>query len=650
MKQEFYDAIVDNPVIAAVKSVSDLETCCSLEEIRVVFILFGDVCSIDEIVKKVKDAGKVAMVHMDLVNGLSSKEIAVDFIKNHTQADGIITTKQTLIKRAKELDLYTVLRYFVLDSMALENIRQQQYTVRPDLIEVLPGVMPKVIARICQSVKTPVIAGGLIIDKEDVMNALDAGVSGAATARELARYDLKICVIEKEEDVCCGTSKANSAIVHAGYDAAEGSLMAKLNVRGNELMEQLSEKLDFPFKRTGSLVICRSEEGIPELEKLYRRGKANGVKGLQILNREEVLEMEPGITEDVCAALYAPTAGIVCPFHLNIALAENANENGVEFKFNTEAETIRKSKEGWSIKTNQGVLETKCIVNAAGVYADRFHNMVSEKKIHITPRKGEYCLLDKTAGNLVSRTIFALPDQYGKGVLVTPTVHGNLLIGPTANDIEDKEGTNTTREGLDEVLRKAGMSVKQIPVRQVITSFAGLRAHEDGHEFIIEEVKGAEGFIDCAGIESPGLTSCPAIGEMAAELVCRRLKPEKKKVFQAVRKGILNPEKLSKEEYAELIRQKPAYGNIICRCEKVTEGEILDAIHRPLGARSLDGVKRRTRAGMGRCQAGFCSPRTMEILAREWGVSMEEITKSGKGSEIIVGINKDSYEGGEQHE
>ena len=456
---------------------------------------------------------------------------------------------------------------------------------------------------------------------------IGAGVSGAATARELARYDLKICVIEKEEDVCCGTSKANSAIVHAGYDAAEGSL-AKLNVRGNELMEQLSEELDFPFKRTGSLVICRSEERITELEKLYRRGEANGVRGLKILNREEVLAMEPGITDEVCAALYAPTAGIVCPFHLNIALAENANENGVEFKFNTEAETIRRSKEGWSIKTNQGVLETKCIVNAAGVYADRFHNMVSEKKIHITPRKGEYCLLDKTAGNLVGRTIFALPDQYGKGVLVTPTIHGNLLIGPTANDIEDKEGTNTTREGLDEVLKKAGMSVKQIPARQVITSFAGLRAHEDGHEFIIEEVEGAEGFITCAGI----------------------LKPEKKKAFQAVRKGILNPEKLRKEEYAGLIRQKPAYGNIICRCEKVTEGEILDAIHRPLGARSLDGVKRRTRAGMGRCQAGFCSPRTMEILAREWGVSMEEITKSGKGSEIIVGINKDSYEGGEQHE
>lgn len=218
---------------------------------------------------------------------------------------------------------------------------------------------------------------------------IGAGVSGAATARELARYDLKICVIEKEEDVCCGTSKANSAIVHAGYDAAEGSLMAKLNVRGNELMEQLSKELDFPFKRTGSLVICRSEERITELEKLYRRGETNGVRGLKILNREEVLAMEPGITDEVCAALYAPTAGIVCPFHLNIALAENASENGVEFKFNTEAETIRKSKEGWSIKTNQGVLETKCIVNAAGVYADHFHNMVSEKKIHITPRKGE---------------------------------------------------------------------------------------------------------------------------------------------------------------------------------------------------------------------------------------------------------------------
>ena len=471
---------------------------------------------------------------------------------------------------------------------------------------------------------------------------IGGGVSGAASARELSRYKVRACVLEKEEDVCCGTSKANSAIVHAGYDAAPGSLKAKLNVRGNEMMEQLSEDLDFPFQKTGSLVICLSGEEMPGLQELYDKGVANGVKGLKILDREEVLGMEPNITDDVYAALYAPSAGIVCPFGMNIALAENACTNGVEFRFNTEVLDIRKTENGYEIHTNRGMFQAKCVVNAAGVYADKIHNMVSKKKIHITPRRGEYCLLDKSAGTHVSRTIFSLPTKYGKGVLVTPTVHGNLLIGPTAVDIENKEGTNTTREGLDEVISKAGQNVKNLPMRQVITSFAGLRAHEDGSEFIIGEADDAEGFIDCAGIESPGLTSCPAIGGMVAEILREKLGLEEKEDFISTRKGILNPNTLAKEERAELIRKEPAYGNIICRCEMITEGEILDAIRRPLGARSLDGVKRRTRAGMGRCQSGFCSPRTMEILARELHMNMSDITKSGGNSRLVVGVNKDT--------
>lgn len=471
---------------------------------------------------------------------------------------------------------------------------------------------------------------------------IGGGVAGAASARELSRYKVKACVIEKEEDVCCGTSKANSAIVHAGYDAANGSLMAKLNVRGNEMMEQLSKDLDFPFKRNGSLVICLDEEDMPNLQALYDRGVANGVKDLRILNKEEVLEMEPNIVDNVYAALYAPTAGIVCPFNMNIALAENANVNGVEFKFNTEVEDIKKVENGYEISTNQGVFKTKYVVNAAGVYADKIHNMVSEKKIHITARRGDYCLLDKTAGDHVSKTIFALPGKLGKGILVAPTIHGNLIMGPTAIDVDDKEGINTTREGLDAVLGKAGMNVKNLPYRQVITSFAGLRAHEDGHEFIIGEAEDAKGFIDCAGIESPGLTSCPAIGEMVADILREKMGLEENPDFIPTRKGILDPDTLSKEERIALIKEKPEYGNIICRCEMVTEGEILDAIHRPLGAKSLDGVKRRTRAGMGRCQSGFCSPRTMEILARECGMSMFDITKSGGNSKIVVGTNKDS--------
>lgn len=472
---------------------------------------------------------------------------------------------------------------------------------------------------------------------------IGGGVSGAAAARELSRYQADICVLEKEEDVCCGTSKANSAIVHAGYDAKTGSLKAKLNVRGNEMMEQLSKDLDFPFERRGSLVICLYKENMPALQALYDRGVANGVKGLQILDREETLAMEPNVTDQVTASLYAPTAGIVCPFHLNIALAENAYANGVDFKFNTEVTEIRKAAGGYELVTKQDIYKTRCVVNAAGVYADRFHNMVSDAKIHITPRRGDYCLLDKSAGNYVSRTIFNLPNQYGKGVLVTPTVHGNLLIGPTAIDIGDKEGTNTTREGLDQIIEKAGQNVKNLPMRQVITSFAGLRAHEDGSEFIIGEIEDAPGFIDCAGIESPGLTSCPAIGEMVAQILKEKLELKEKETFCSTRKGILNPNTLSKEAHALLIKENPAYGNVICRCEMITEGEIIDAIRRPLGARSLDGVKRRTRAGMGRCQSGFCSPRTMEILARECGMNMCEITKSGGNSQIVVGTNKDAW-------
>lgn len=476
----------------------------------------------------------------------------------------------------------------------------------------------------------------------DVM-IIGAGVSGAAAARELSRYQVRVCVLEKEEDVCCGTSKANSGIVHAGYDATPGSLMAKLNVEGNAMMGELAKELDFPFQREGSLVVCLHEEDRVGLQELYERGVKNGVPNLQILEREEVLQMEPNISDNVVAALYAPTAGIVCPFGLNIALAENANKNGVEFRFRTEVTGIEKIDGGYRIVTNQGDFETRYLVNAAGVYADVFHNMVSANHIHITPRRGDYCLLDKTAGSHVSRTVFALPNKkYGKGVLVTPTTHGNLLVGPTAIDIDDPEATATTAEGLRELADKAGLNVKNLPMRQVITSFAGLRAHEDNHEFIIEELADAPGFIDCAGIESPGLTSSPAIGKRVAAILQEKLQLEANPSFDGTRRGILNPATLSLEERDELIRREPAYGNIICRCEMISEGEILDAIHRPLGAKSLDGVKRRTRAGMGRCQAGFCSPKTMEILARELGVSMFDITKSGAGSEIVVGTNKDS--------
>ena len=498
---------------------------------------------------------------------------------------------------------------------------------------------------------------------------IGAGVSGCAVARELSRYDLNICVLDKESDVCEGTSKANSGIVHAGHDAKPGTVKAKLNVQGNLMMEEMAKKLDFPFKRNGSLVVCQNEEELSKLEELKERGKENGVEGLRILTREEVLELEPALADFVYAALYAPTGGIVCPFLMNIAYAENAAINGVKFRLGTcvqdikkkceqkmqeqqtaesDVENIRGNQAGFELITNQGTFYSKYVINAAGVYADEVHNMISEKKLHITPRRGEYCLLDKNTGTLVSHTIFQVPGKMGKGVLVTPTIHGNLMIGPTADDVPDKEENATTRAGLDKVLNDSAKSVKGIPTRQVITSFAGLRAHEDGGDFLIEELDDVPGFIDVAGIESPGLTSAPAIGVYVCEIMKKMVEKAENQIelkekdnFIETRKGIIHFAELSLEEQKKLIRKDPAYGQVICRCETVTEGEILDAIRRPLGARTLDGVKRRVRAGMGRCQGGFCTPRIMEILSKECGIPLEEICKNNQDSRIIVGTNKD---------
>lgn len=468
---------------------------------------------------------------------------------------------------------------------------------------------------------------------------IGAGISGTSSARELSRYKADICVVERCEDVCSGVSKANSAIVHAGFDAASGSLMAKLNVLGNKMMPKIAKDLDVPFKLNGSLVVCSNKDDIPNLQKLYDRGIENGVEGLKILNKEEVFEKEPNLNENVIAALYAPTAGIICPFILNEAYAENAYDNGVEFRFNTEVLNIKKVNNIFEVATNNGIIKAKYIVNAAGLYADKFHNMVSENKINIKPRRGDYILLDSEVKNIVSSTIFALPSKYGKGILVTPTVHGNIMIGPTAIDIEDKEGVNTTSEGLNQIIEKSKLTVKNIPYNKVITSFAGLRPREDGHEFIIKEVEDCENFIDCAGIESPGLASSPAIGVMTANILRGKADLKPKSDFIEKRKGIKKFMSLTNEEKNKLIKENPLYGHIICRCEKITEGEIVEAIRNPIGARSLDGVKRRVRAGLGRCQGGFCSPKIMEILARELNINILNITKSKKGSEILKGID-----------
>ncbi len=469
---------------------------------------------------------------------------------------------------------------------------------------------------------------------------IGAGVVGCSIARELSRYDLQIQVLERASDVCEGTSKANSGIVHAGFDAHPGTLKAKMNVAGNEKMEALSRELDFPFQRNGSLVLCFAEKDRDKLEKLLEQGIANGVKELRIIEKEELQQMEPDISREAVAALYAPTGGIVCPFGLTIAMAENAAVNGVEFKLETQVFSVKRKENHYLVTTSRGEVECLAVVNAAGVYADTFHNMVSGRRLHIIPRKGEYCLLDKKVGNYVHSTIFQLPTVYGKGVLVTPTVHGNLLIGPTAADIEDKEAVSTTGEGIADVQKRAALSVEKLPTKQIITSFAGLRAHEEGGDFVLGEPEDAPGFFDAAGIESPGLTCAPALGEYLAGLVAERLKAEKKENFVAARKGIPNMALASEEERKKLIAENPAFADVVCRCELVTEGEILAAIHRPVGATTLDGVKRRTRAGMGRCQAGFCSPRTVELLARELNRDMAEITKNEKGSEFLTGYIK----------
>ena len=354
---------------------------------------------------------------------------------------------------------------------------------------------------------------------------IGAGVTGSAIAREVSRYKLNTCVIEKEEDVCNETSKANSAIIHAGFDAVPGTMKAKLNVMGNAMMDRIAEELDIPFKRNGSLVVCTKEQDPEGLQVLMERGKKNGVPGLQILDREALIEKEPNLADDVTCALWAPTGGIVCPFHMTMGYAENAYENGVQFFLNTKVEKLEKTGEGFKVQVHHAdtgvdeTIETKLIVNAAGVYADEINNQLSDRKLHITARKGEYMLLDKTVGDYVKSTIFQLPSKMGKGVLVTPTVHGNLLVGPTAVNVEDKGAVNTTMDGLDQIARVSSHSVKNVPLRQVITSFAGLRAHEDGDDFVIGESADVKGLINAAGIESPGLSSAPAFGFTVAYLV-----------------------------------------------------------------------------------------------------------------------------------
>lgn len=469
---------------------------------------------------------------------------------------------------------------------------------------------------------------------------IGSGIMGASVARELSKYNLDVVVLDKENDVSNGTTKANSAIIHAGYDAANGTLMAKYNALGNAMFEGLCKEIGAPFRRCGSYVLAFTEEERPHLEKLYDRGVKNGIPGLEILEGAEVLKREPNLNKDVVAALYAPTAGIVGPWEFTIKMLENAVENGVKVQLNSEVTGIEKIQGGYKVITTNGEYSTKTVINAAGVFADKINDMVSNKHFNIIPRKGEYFLLDKTQGTLVNSVIFQCPDAMGKGILVSCTVHGNLITGPTATDVDDKEDVGNTLPELDKIRKNAVKSVPTVNFRDNIRNFAGLRAESDTGDFIIGEAEDAQGFFNIAGTKSPGLSSAPAIGVDVAAMVVERLgNPAKKEEFKKNKPQIHFME-LTPEEKAEVIAKDPRYGRIICRCESITEGEIVDAIHRTLGAVTVDGVKKRCRPGMGRCQGGFCGPRVQEILARELGKKLDEIVLDKKGAYILTGETK----------
>ena len=472
-------------------------------------------------------------------------------------------------------------------------------------------------------------------DQYDVL-IIGAGVTGCAIARELSHTGLKIALSDACDDVAMGASRANSAIVHAGYDCVPGTLMAKLNVRGNEMFDDVCESLNVPLLRVGSFVIAFGEEDEKELNNLLERGRANGVPGLEIISGERAREMEPKLSDDVTAALWAPTAGITCPYELTIAMSENARANGADILLRKRAVAIDYANDEFTVKFEDGTsVSAKYVVNAAGVYADEVARLIGDDSFTISPRKGEYMLLDKQA-LCVGTVIFQTPSKLGKGVLVSPTVDGNIFAGPTAQDKVEKNDTQTTPEGLAELKKFSLKSVPTLNLRQVITSFAGVRAQPSTGDFIIRPSDKNARFIHAAGICSPGLSSAPAIAEYVRGLIKEAGADTTERADAVYVREHAKPfRQMDADERAEAYKRNPLYGRIICRCETVTEAEIVDAIHR--GATTVDGVKRRTRAGMGRCQGGFCAPRVMEILSRELGVPTESLTKFGGKSYMVAG-------------
>lgn len=462
---------------------------------------------------------------------------------------------------------------------------------------------------------------------------IGAGVVGCSIARELSKYNLDVLVVEKNSDVSEGISKGNSGIVHAGYNEKIGTLKAKLNIEGNKIFDDLSRDLQFPFKRNGAFILAFSDEEMKTLESLKENGEKLGVEGLEILTREEALNIEPNLNKEIVGVLNVKTSGIVSPYEMTIALAENAAENGVEFKLNSKVTNIEKISEGYKVTlNNKELVSGKIIINASGLEGAFLNNLVSMTKREINPVKGEYCLFDKVAGAMINKTLFQVPNKLSKGVLVTPTAEGNLLVGPNA--VEGKT-LETSREGIDEILDKSKKSLEELPVARILNTFSGIRPKTKEGDFIIEEVVDAKNFINVIGIDSPGLTAAPAIGVYVVNMIKERLDLVEKKNFKKTREKIVRFAELSLEEKNKLIKEKPAYGHMVCKCEFITEGEIVEAIHRPIKALTVDAIKRRTRASMGGCQGIGCTLPISKILSRELGIDISDINKNSEGSPVI---------------
>lgn len=467
---------------------------------------------------------------------------------------------------------------------------------------------------------------------------IGAGVVGCSIARELSKYNLNIMIIDKNQDVAEGISKANSGIIHGGYNEKKGTLKAKLNLEGNEMMDDLAKELEFPFKRNGALVLAFDEEELKRLEELKSNGEDLGVKGLKILDKNQILSMEKNINEDVLGALYVKSSGIVSPYEMTLAFGENAFENGVEFNLGQEVIDINKENDIYNIYLKNGeTLKTKIVINASGLGGAFINNLVSKEKYNINAIKGEYCLFDKVAGTMCEKTLFQVPSKLSKGVLVTPTVDGNLLVGPNA---KSNQNIKTSREGIDEILDKSKKTMKNIPLARVLNTFSGLRPKTEYEDFIISEAKDMVNFINVIGIDSPGLTAAPAIAKYVVNLLSNKISLEKKENFKSHRSKMIRMSELSLEEKNEIISKNPSYGKMICKCEFVTEGEIIDAIRRPLGAKTLDGIKRRTRAMMGGCQGVGCMIPISIILSEQLGIDISEVNKNSNSS-IVVGFKED---------